>query len=138
MSHLQQVPLAVAVTIPTAIAKKGKCRSDHYRYGVAVTIAMNRSTCSLRSGSVHVDELARLRCQTLDERVQERSKAAALFVELVVVAPGLLHVGRRHGEEALRELAPSHSPGECPVAQMQRLEGDVVVRPLPRGVAGDH
>ena len=52
---------------------------------------------------MHVDELARLRFQALDERVQERSKAAALLVELVVVAPGLLHVGRRHGEEALHE-----------------------------------
>ena len=38
----------------------------------------------------------------------------------------------------MSELAPSHSLGECPVGQMQRLEGDVVVRPLPRGAAGDH
>ena len=87
---------------------------------------------------MHVDELARLRGEAFDERVQQRRKAAALLVELVVVAPGLLHVGRRHGEEALSERAVSHCQGECPLAQMQRLEGDLVVRPLPRGVAGDH
>ena len=130
MGHLQQVPLAVAITIPTAIAKRKTLPyKDHYRY-VPPRRRASLSTCSLRAGSVHVDELARLRGETFNERVQQRRKAAALLVELVVVAPSLLDVGHGHGEKALSKRAASHCLADCPFAQMQRLEGDVVVRPL--------